>query len=193
MIAEHESGRVTPSDENNSAYFSKKLAAPCASRKGASISGSRRGTVGHGAGARTIVRETSGPRRMASRPCRRLRASSAKCCAKPQPRLSPGLRAQVSGIFGARGSAWQAQPWFLACNVATGQHFGWSAGPRFSSCPDLIRASIPLAPQRDREANGMDCRGKPGNDDGWAWAALESPTIMGLRRDDAEQELSRGG
>ncbi|MCG8562987.1 MAG: hypothetical protein MI824_24570, partial [Hyphomicrobiales bacterium] len=55
-----------------------------------------------------------------------------------------------------------------------------------SSCPDVIRASIPLAPQRDREANGMDCRVKPGNDDGWLWAALESRTPLRLRGNDGE-------
>ncbi|ODR99234.1 DNA polymerase [Methyloceanibacter methanicus] len=34
-----------------------------------------------------------------------------------------------------------------------------------SSCPDLIRASTPL-PLPNNDANGMDCRVKPGNDEG---------------------------
>jgi hypothetical protein len=33
-----------------------------------------------------------------------------------------------------------------------------------SSCPDLIRASIPLRYLR-LDGHGMDCRVKPGNDD----------------------------
>jgi len=34
-----------------------------------------------------------------------------------------------------------------------------------ASCPDLIRASIPMA-RLQSEAAGMDCRVKPGNDPG---------------------------
>ena len=32
----------------------------------------------------------------------------------------------------------------------------------------------------------MDCRVKPGKDDGWVQASIKSRTAMGLRRDDAE-------
>ncbi|MCG8560951.1 MAG: hypothetical protein MI824_14200, partial [Hyphomicrobiales bacterium] len=37
-----------------------------------------------------------------------------------------------------------------------------------------------------REANGMDCRVKPGNDDGWVWASLKFRTPLRFRGNDGE-------
>ena len=34
--------------------------------------------------------------------------------------------------------------------------------------------------------NGMDYRVKPGNDDGWVWASLESRTLLRFRGNDGE-------
>jgi hypothetical protein len=45
---------------------------------------------------------------------------------------------------------------------------------RLSSCPDLIRASIPSSTNRDR--HGMDCRVKPGNDDADAFRYCDART-----------------
>ena len=55
---------------------------------------------------------------------------------------------------------------------------GSSAQPSEASCPDLIRASTPLA-QHQPKRNGMDCRVKPGND---ALRYSGCSSVVALRR-----------